>query len=545
MTTTLRECNDRGYECCILSDCTTGFNAEHVATSMDIICSQDGLFGFVSHSSDLFPALAELPKVPSTAPVPLEKLPPINELAHLYKRKAITPIDVVNLIHDMIRKYEDVDPSVWITRETREACLKSARELMDKYADKPLPPLYGVPFSVKDSIDVAGVQTSAACPSFAYTPLANAPVIQHLLDAGGIYIGKANLDQLATGLSGYRSPYGVPRSVYSSRHISGGSSSGSAVSVGAGLVSFALGTDTAGSGRVPACFNGVVGLKPTKGTLSARGVVPACKTLDTVTVVAPSVREARKIWQILDRHDRDDPFAKPPQSLPTWHADFRGVSAGGFTFAVPPAQYLKTCSSEYRDLFAKAIQTLQSRGGRLVEVDYAIFDEAGELLYNGSLLHERMACIGMEFLEANLDSLHPVTKELFSRALAAAPTAHQVFQDQIRQKTLTWKAQQTFDVLNGGIDTLVVPTTPRHPTVKEMEADPISLNSELGTFTHFGNVVDLCGISVPAGEYQTKDGSGAKLPFGVTLLGGSGYDAKILDIAALCESAYSEMEFKM
>jgi allophanate hydrolase len=363
--------------------------------------------------------------------------------------------------------------------------------------------------------------------------------VQYVLDAGGIFIGKTNLDQLATGLNGTRSPYGIPRSVFSSRHISGGSSSGSAVSVGAGLVFFGLATDTAGSGRVPAAYNAVIGFKPTKGTVSARGLVPACRTLDTITVLAPNVVDTRKVWRLIAVPDRDDPFSKLPQSLPVWKADFRGTRLGGFTFAIPPPADLEACTPTYRALFAQAVQTLRSVGGRLVEnVDYTPFARAGDLLYDASLLHERMTCIGLDFLQNHLDDLHPVTRQLFARAFSHPPSAYDVFRDQALQTRLTRLAQQALDPLRGGVDVLVVPTTTSHPTVAEMEADPLALNSRLGVFTHYGNVVDLCGASVPVATYV--DGEGTRLPFGITVLGGSGYDAKVLDIAAVAEEAFLE-----
>lgn len=543
MTTTLRECNDRGYQCCVLEDCTQGFDAQQVATSLDIVCGQDGLFGFVGTSSDFFAAFNDsTARLTPPATPPLlgdDGLPPIDELISRYKKGMTTPVDVVNFVFDKIEKYTDIDPAVWIQLETRENAIAAAKKLMERYAGKPLPPLYGVPFSVKDTIDVAGVPTTAACPQYTYTSTANAPAVQHVFDAGGIYIGKANLDQLATGLSGCRSPYGITHSVFSAQHISGGSSSGSSVSVGAKLVSFGLATDTAGSGRVPAAFNGIVGFKPTKGTVSAKGLVPACRTLDTITVVAPSVSDTRKVWQIIAQHDPEDPFSKLPHTLVTWKVDFRGPRIGGFTFAIPPTSSLSVCTPAYRDFFDRAVQALRASGGRLVPIDYSIFEVAGDLLYEGALLHERMTCIGLEFLQTELENLHPVTKALFGRALSSPPSAYDVFRDQALQIQLTRKAQQTFDTLRGGVDALIVPTTTQHPTIQQMEADPLALNSKLGTFTHYANVVDLCGANVPVGMY-TDEESGVELPFGITVLGGSGYDAKVLDIAALAETAFKE-----
>lgn len=548
VTTTLRECNDRGYQCCVLEDCTAGFDQQQYITSLDIVAGQDGLFGFVANSSDFFAATTQAFTTlspPATPPLLTDGLPPIDELISMYRKGLITTSDTVNLVFDRIEKYKLQDAAVWIFLESRQKCLEAAETLAAKYSGKPLPPLFGVPFSVKDTIDVAGVETTAACPEYAYTATVNAPAVQHVLDAGGIFIGKANLDQLATGLSGCRSPYGVPRSVFSSTHISGGSSSGSAVSVAAGLVSFGLATDTAGSGRVPAAFNGIVGFKPTKGTVSARGLVPACRTLDTITVVAPSVPEARKVWQIISRYDPEDPFAKLPQSLVTWSVDFRGPRQGGFTFSFPPTSAVEVCQKEYVELFTKAVQTIRSCGGRLSKrgLDYGVFERAGNLLYDASLLHERMTCIGLEFLQTNLNTLHPVTKELFSKALQSPPTAYDVFRDQALQTQLTRQVQQYFDTLNGGVDVLIVPTTTQQPTVEAMNADPLKLNAHLGTFTHFANVVDMCGVNVPAGTYM--DETGTTLPFGITVLGGSGFDAKVLDIAAVIEEAFREQSAKV
>jgi len=533
----------------ILSDCTAGFDAQQVTTSLDIVQGQDGLFGFVGESSDFFAATNEAftsLTPPATPPLLMDdKLPPIDELISRYRKAIVTPADVVNLVHDRIGRYQAEDSAVWIHLEPREKCLEAAERLASRFSGKPLPPLYGIPFSVKDTIDVAGVPTTAACPQYAYTPETNAPAVQHVLDAGGLFVGKVNLDQLATGLSGCRSPYGVTHSTFSNEYISGGSSSGSAVSVGAGLVSFGLATDTAGSGRVPAAYNGIIGFKPTKGTVSARGLVPACRTLDTITVMAPSVPETRKIWQIIAQHDAEDPFSKLPRTLVTWSVDFRGPRLGGFTFAVPPAAALECCQTEYVQLFNQAVQVIRSCGGRLTEkdVDYGVFERAGELLYDASLLHERMTCIGLEFLQQNLADLHPVTKELFSRALDSPPSAYDVFRDQALQIQLTRKVQLAFDTLKGGIDVLIVPTTTRHPTLAQMEADPLRLNSQLGTFTHYANVVDMCGANVPAGTYV--DEKGTSLPFGITVLGGSGFDAKVLDIAAVIEEAFAQQVVKV
>ena len=507
-----------------------------VTTSMDIICGQDGLFGFIGDSSDFFAAASKSLELtpPCTPPVAEDDLLPIADLRRRYKSGLADPEMVISSVFDRIEKYETIDPAVWISKLSRDDALAAAKSLSEKFAGKPLPPLFGIPFALKDNIDVEGIVTTATCKPFAYTAKTTAPAVQLLLDAGALYIGKLNMDQLATGLSGCRSPYGTPHSVYSKDHISGGSSSGSAVAVAARLVSFTLGTDTAGSGRVPAAFNGIVGFKPTKGTISARGVVPACKSLDTISIMAPTLTDARKVWYIIDQHDPLDPFAKKPLSLSLWHAEFRGRKEGGFTFGVPPPSVLAACSKEYLTLFEASVQKLRSCGGRLVEIDYSPFSKASDLLYGASLVHERISSIGHDFLLANLSSLHPTTHSLFQSALSSPLKPWHVFHDQALQAEYTMQAQRTFNTLEGGVDVLLVPSAPCHPTISAMEADPLELNATIGTFTHAGNVVDLCGVSVNAGWAGE---AGRKLPFGVTFLGGSGYDGKVLDIAMVFEEA--------
>ncbi|EHK47769.1 hypothetical protein TRIATDRAFT_316778 [Trichoderma atroviride IMI 206040] len=537
---TTEEGNDRGYECCALSDCTAGFNENMVATSLDILCCQNGLFGYVGHGSEFAAEVEQFCQlIPSSADYNLNSptLPSIDQLRSLYKDGRITPEAIIISVFDRIAKYENINPAVWISRQSQEDVLAAARKLSATYAGKPLPPLFGIPFAIKDNIDVEGVVTTAACESYAYTATFTAPSIQHLLDAGAIYIGKLNLEQLATGLVGRRSPYGDLHCFHSKDHVPGGSSSGSAVAVAAGLVSFAIGTDTAGSVRAPAAFNGVVGFKPTKGTISARGAVPACQSLDTIGVLAPSVADARQVWYVLDRHDSLDPYAKPPASLPTWAVDFRGPKEGGFTFGVPPDSLLHLCSKEYQEMFRKAVDTLQSIGGTLVEIDYTPFATAGDLIYGASLIHERLASIGYEFLSEKIDTLHRTTKLVIQKVLSSDLKGWEVYRDQAIQMECTAKGRQVFNKFEDGIDVLVMPTVPWHPTIQEIEESPITPNSKIGIFTHPGNVIDLCGVSVNAG--WAEDG-GVRLPFGITFQGGSGYDGKVLDIAAAFEKDLAE-----
>lgn len=325
VTSTAREAADRGFECCILSDCCGGFNATFGTTSLDMICSYDGLFGFTASSSDLtsqVPATT-MPSSPPQTPPGLASEAEIGSLEietliSKYRETALSPADAISMVFDKVDQYKAVNPNVWIELRPREKVIQEATDLSRLYQDgQPLPPLYGIPFAVKDNFDVAGMPTTAACPAYTYMPKESSPLVDALLAAGALLIGKTNMDQLATGLSGCRSPHGTIASAHGGgAFIPGGSSSGSGVVVGAKLVSFSLGTDTAGSGRVPAAYNGIVGLKPTKGTLSARGIVPACRSLDTASIFASSIHDARKVWSILDKYDSLDPYSKPPPHPP-------------------------------------------------------------------------------------------------------------------------------------------------------------------------------------------------------------------------------------
>ncbi|OAA65559.1 Amidase [Niveomyces insectorum RCEF 264] len=551
VTTSAREASDRGFQCCILEDCTGGFDAAFVTASIDMIVSFDGLFGFAAGSAELI-ALAQAttngltnPQTSSAASAGEDKqLVDIATLERQYKQSALSPVDVVARLYQRIEAYERENPHAWILLRSQEEVLADARALEAKYAGtsrEELPPLYGLPFAVKDSYDIAGLPTTAACPDFTYVATATAPTVTAALSAGALLLGKTNMDQLATGLSGCRSPYGISASVFGGgKFVSGGSSSGSAVVVGAHLVSFALGTDTAGSGRVPAALNGIVGFKPTKGTLSYRGIVPCCRSLDTATIFAQSVTDARKVWYVINEYDDQDAFAHEPSTLPLALADYRGVRRGGFTCAVPPAAALAVCSDAFSGAFAQALRAVEAVGGRLTTLDdaaYEPFEAATELLYNGTLVNERIACIGPEFILANIDRFHPTTKMLYAQVLERATKPWDVFTDKLVQAEATRKAARLFSKQGGGgVDVLVVPTAPCHPTIAEMEAAPIALNAKLGAFTHFGNVLDLCAVSVNAGYV---DGG---MPFGVCFVGAKGMDGHLLDIATEFERMVSSRQ---
>ncbi|KAK3110769.1 hypothetical protein LTR53_014602 [Teratosphaeriaceae sp. CCFEE 6253] len=528
---TFREASDRGFECCVLTDCTSGFKTPFVDQTLEMMCSFDGLFGYVSPSIELLTYAAKAPLSPPTTPPSFNGDLSIPALRAQYSRRETSPTEVAKDVISKVAEYQKKDPAVWTFLKSPDEILQAAQALESRYNGQPLPPLYGLPFGVKDTIDVAGIPTTAACEAYTYTPDRNARVLDAILNAGALLVGKTNLDQLATGLSGCRSPFGAPRSVYDSERISGGSSSGSAVAVGAKLVSFTVGTDTAGSGRAPAAFNGITGFKPTKGTLSAQGLVPACKTLDTITVLASSVEEARAVWLVAEEGpDPSDPCAKSQQSLPLWHVDFRGPKAGGFVFGVPPPSALEVCTPLFQQQFAKAAERMQRTGGRKVEVDWAPFNGGNQLLYEGALLNERIACLGADFLASNLDRFEPPIRDLFKAAMERDTKPWDVFRDQHLQGQFTRQAAQIFEE----IDVLLVPTVPCHPTVAAMMADPLKLNARLGEFTHFANVLDLCGIALNASFYEE---GGKRLPFGVTVLGASGTDGKVFDIAREFESA--------
>jgi allophanate hydrolase len=414
-------------------------------------------------------------------------------------------VDDLAAVYDRI---ESESPAcVWISLAARNDVLDRARQV-EQVADLPL---RGQAFAVKDNIDIAGLQTTAACPAFAYTPIASAPVVTRLEAAGAIVVGKTNLDQFATGLVGTRSPYGACSSVFDADRISGGSSSGSAVAVAAGLVDFALATDTAGSGRVPAAFNGIVGLKPTRGLLSTRGVVPACRSLDCVSILTRSATTARDVFDVIRGYDAEDPYARravDPANTSTWLGrDVRfGVphgDLGGRGINDPP--------------FRRAVERLTQLGGTRVEVDFGPFRQAGDLLY-GPWVAERFADLG-DFIQNHPDDVISVVRDIIleSHRYSAAD----LFAAQHRLQAVRREVEATFQ----SIDVLVVPTVLRHPTHAEIAADPVGGNAALGYYTTFVNLLDLAAIAVPGG---LRTGG---LPFGISLIAPALSDDALLDLA--------------
>lgn len=549
--TSIREANDRGFECCGIEEATSGYNdANFKCASLDMIHWSQGLFGFVASLQPLLDVLTPLGENRSLSHSTPPQTPPdfdgdlsISSLQKAYKN-GLSPVTLVESLYNKIEAYKKVDPAVWIYLESRENVLEAAKALTTRYQDrKALPPLFGVPFSVKDSIDVAGLPTTTACPPMTHIPSVSAVVYDKVLAEGALFIGKTNLDQLATGLTGCRSPYGIPHSVFHKDYISGGSSSGNAVSVGANLVSFSLATDTAGSGRVPAGFNGVVGYKPTRGLISFRGVTPACLSLDCIAITAKNVSDARTVWQLAEGYDAEDSYAKPPIAFER-HVNSIGPQATSFKFSIPPPEALDICSHVHRRLFNEAVKRLQSVGGKLTPVDWSPFKKAGELLYDGTFVSERLATLPDNWLDKNRRVLHPVIVELMDNVVARQSTAVQAYRD-LQAKTLyTRLAEKVFAPDAAGTDVILVPTAPTHWKIEEVLADPIRKNSMLGEFTHCGNVLDLCGVAVPAGTYPCAELSGNKkdegtLPFSVTFLGGSRMDSTTLEIARRFEDCTS------
>jgi allophanate hydrolase len=415
------------------------------------------------------------------------------------------------LIRDAIARieaYDAVQPQVWIARAHADALITQARAVDARVAAGENLPLAGVPFAAKDNIDAAGFETSAACPAFAYTPEASATVIARLIEAGAICVGKTNLDQFATGLVGTRSPYGAPRNAYHSDYVSGGSSSGSAIAVAAGLVAFALGTDTAGSGRVPAAFNHLVGLKPSKGRWSTRGLVPACRTLDCITVFTEKPADALLIDSVLAGFDPADPFSRP--------AENRAITP--HRIGVPRSdQCVWFGDAESQALYRRALETLAA-GAEIVELDIEPLNEAASLLYSGPWVAERTAAIA-DLLARDPQAIDPTVRAVVEPG--AAMSAVDLFRGIYRLAEI----RRWSDGLWQDVDALAFPTTGTTYRVRELLAEPIALNSNLGRYTNFVNLLDMAAIAVPAGARANGTG------FGITLIGPAHSDHGLITLS--------------
>jgi allophanate hydrolase len=438
-------------------------------------------------------------------------------LRRAYRDGAATPVSVIKDV--LTRIAAAGDDGVWISRVADDALLAEAKALEEQDAARL--PLYGLPFAVKDNIDVAGLPTTCACPDFAYTPERSAPVVERLRTAGALVLGKTNLDQFATGLVGTRSPHGVPRNPFDPAYIPGGSSSGSAVAVAAGLVAFALGTDTAGSGRVPASFGNIVGIKPTRGLLSKSGVYPACQSLDCVSVFALTAEDAAEVAEIARGFDPNDGYSRaaPP-----------GFAAMGrlperFAFGVLPESEREFFGNAAGPaLYEAAIARLVTLGGMPIEIDYAPFLEVNKLLYTGPWLAERYGSV-TDAVGTRPETLHPVLARIITGGESIS--GGEVFAGlhrltELHQATVaTWCA----------VDFLLLPTTGTTHRIAEIETNPIEPNYNLGRYTNFCNLLDLSAIAVPVGF------RGDGLPFGVTLFAPAFHDPLIAAVGSALHQA--------
>jgi allophanate hydrolase len=428
----------------------------------------------------------------------------IVELIKGYDEGA-TPLEVMEKVWERIKEWDD--PAMFIHLPEWDEVEKMAAAVAEMPRDLPL---WGVPFVAKDNIDVEGWPTTAACPEFAYVPDEDSTVVRLLREAGAIPVGKGNLDQFATGLVGTRSPYGVARNAVAPGWLPGGSSSGSASSVAAGIAAFSLGTDTAGSGRVPAAFQELIGWKPTRGLVSTKGVVPACRSLDCVSVFANTVGDAARVMDVVGTFDAGDP----------WSREVTASSLNGRRVGVPVGLDFNG-DPDTPELFEGAVAKLKELGYEVVEVDPTPFVEAAKLLYEGPWVAERWAAVG-EFVSSNADDVFPVTRKILegSQGWQAAD----LFKAQDRLKGFAREAEAVWTK----VDLLLLPTTPCLYKVEEVLAEPFGTNAMLGRYTNFMNLLDLSAVALPAG--RARDG---KVPWGVTLAAPAGQDAGLLEVAAL------------
>ncbi len=407
--------------------------------------------------------------------------------------------------------YQQIQPEAWISRAPEERLYQQAQSIDERIARGESMPLAGVPVAVKDNIDVAGLETTAACPDFAYRPETSAPVIERLQEAGALVVGKTNLDQFATGLVGTRSPYGTLGCVFNRDWISGGSSSGSAVLVAAGVVPLALGSDTAGSGRVPAAFNHLLGFKPTRGRWSSRGLVPACRTLDCISALTASAEDAALVDAVLTRFDARDPYSRrPPAESPAVGLRVR--------FGVVSAQDLEGLGPADAQLYSAALERLSALGGRLIRVDVQPLLAAAGLLYGGPWVAERTAALE-HLLAKNPTAIDPVVRSILQegRGISGVDTFRGLYalQEHARFADELWEK----------IDVLALPTTPTIYRRAEVLAEPYQLNANLGRYTNFVNLLDMSAVSVPAGFRDNATG------FGLSLIGPAWADRQLLEVA--------------
>jgi allophanate hydrolase len=440
----------------------------------------------------------------------------IDELLTGYAAGNFTPTQIMEAVRKRIK--DASDNPIWIT-VLDDAQIQS---YLDKLPAKPNEalPLYGIPFAIKDNIDLAGIPTTAACPDFAYTPEKSAFAVQRLIDAGAIPVGKTNLDQFATGLVGTRSPHGACRNAIDPTYISGGSSSGSAVAVALNQVCFSLGTDTAGSGRVPASLNRLVGLKPTKGRVSTSGVVPACRSLDCVSIFAHNSRDASSVLEILDVFDADDCYSRIGPMPKRAHLGIKPFRCG-----VPKSDQLAFFGDEEGpSLFRQAIEKMKSIGAEIHEVDLQPFLDAANLLYGGPWVAERYIAVE-SIIEEHPEWLHPVTRGIIEGGKDIKAT------DTFRALYALENYKRAAEGVWSEVDMILTPTIGRPFTIEEVESDPVQKNTDLGYYTNFMNLLNLSALAVPAGSYARG------FPYGVTLIAKAFEDAFLLDLGRRLEGA--------
>ena len=440
-------------------------------------------------------------------------------LREAYKNASKTPQQVMADIRERAKHYQQ--HNIWIHLLTEEEQAVWLEQLSQK--DLESHPLWGIPFAIKDNIDLAGIPTTAGCAEFAYTPKASAKVVQQLIDAGAIPVGKTNLDQFATGLNGTRSPIGACHNSFNYDYISGGSSSGSAVAVALGLASFSLGTDTAGSGRVPACFNNLVGVKPSIGLLSSTGMLPACRSLDCMTIFAYNTDDANTALAAAEGFDSQDGYSRVnPFDNQARHY---GLRTGPLKVGVIPESQLKFFGdSAYQSAYLATLDKLKAEGFEFQEIDYAPFDEIAQLLYEGPWVSERYLAT-QPLIDENPDAIFPVVRAIIEPG--GQPPATALFKAQYRINDL----KQICLAQLAEVDCLLTPTAGRHFTIAEMLEEPIKRNSELGYYTNFMNLIDLASIAVPT--VMTDAG----MPFGVTLVGNTFSDRMLMSIANRIQQA--------
>ena len=436
----------------------------------------------------------------------------ISELIHEYKKgKSVKE----HLLTCRTKALENNWRNTWITILNEEQLVR----YIDLLPSRPTPdyPLYGVPFAIKDNIDLEAVPTTAGCPAFSYTPEKSAFIVKKLVDAGAIPLGKTNMDQFATGLVGTRSPYGACKNYFNEEKVSGGSSSGSAVSVAAEEVLFSLGTDTAGSGRVPAAFHGIYGMKPSRGLVSCSGVVPACRSLDCVSIFTNNLEDLPLIQPIAFQYDHRDAFARMLDVKDNSSKQIQEMRIG-----IPDKDSLEFYGNDkYAECFQNTIEQIKKMYSNVQEIEYSLFKNAAKLLYEGPWVAERYVALE-SFIQRYVSEMDKTVRAIITPATDLSAVS--LFKSQYKLAEIKRRTEDIWST----IDVLITPTTTKHPTINEVNDDPIMINSQLGEYTNHMNLLDLCGLAIPAGSWQENNKTEH---FGVTLQAPAGKDKTLVSLA--------------